>query len=240
MKLLLAFAVVSLSVLSSAIAEEEKPKFSLIVRWTPPGGEAVETKVPDLALFTHSRVQVPVSREGGVDPVWTLEFDFDLSDQTVMASLNDHAHLRAAKDGGAYPVEIAEAAFDVVWNQETFVFESAIGKLSFVPELEGELPTVRRGNRVPDDLAEKIEFSHKVADRTNLLFQVYNPTEYEFNQAVIRVVIPASEGHAALDRLYQIGVSWPPLRDGDGSFNLPKLTEYPEGTVVQVTLEKAF
>lgn len=249
MKPLFAFAVVSLSLISIVQAEEELPKFSLIVRWTPPGGEVVETKVPEVALLVSDFVQVPVARGAADpgDPMWNLGLRFELFEpdgEWVSVEITDHSLLQANKDTSLRPVEIASASFAVKWNEEVVVFDSGHGKLSFVPGLEGALPEKRNegSKRLPEDLAEKIEFSHTLTERGNLSFEVYNPTEFRVHQALVRIRIPAAEGRTAFDRVYQINVDWPPFADADAGtgMHVPKLTEYPEGTAVQVTLEKAF
>jgi hypothetical protein len=246
MKRLFAFAVVSLSLISIGEAEEELTKFSLIVRWTPPGGEVVETKVPDVALLINDFVQVPVARGAAQpgDPMWNLVIRFELDNQWVSAELTDHSLLQANKDTSLRPVEIASASFALKWNEEIVIFDSGHGKLSFVPGLEGALPEKRKegSKRLPEDLAEKIEFSHTLTERGNLSFEVYNPTEFSVDQALVRIRVPAAEGRAAFDRVYQINVDWRPFADADAGtgMHVPKLAEYPEGTQVEVTLEKAF
>lgn len=224
-------------------AEEAAPKFSLAVRWTPAGGEVVETKVPAVALDQRI-VRVPVERgpdEVG-DPTWHAEFDFRVTDGYVEVEVEDHARLKHSKDHGLLPVEVFSARFQLVWNEEVVLLESPRGKLSFVAGLVGRMPETagKKGSKLPADLASKIEFSHKVVNRAHINYEVYNPTEYLVQNARFRVKIPASEGFAAFDRAYQVGVSWSPLSDRSGTLAVPKLIEYPEGTPVEVTLEKAY
>ncbi len=240
--------ILSLTFLPTTNGEETASKFSLIVRWTPTGGETVETKVPDVALLANGRLQVPVARGAEVqgDPTWNLDLNFYLEGQNVHAILSDHTHFRVAQDGKSYPNEIAKATFALAWNQEVVIFDSGHGKLGFVAGLEGPAPEFKRYEKksLPDDLAEQLEFTYKSNTRStpgSFVFDVYNPTEYEIQKALIRVTAPASEGHAEFDRVYKIGFKCPAFSDGwDNGIHIPKLAEYPEGTPVKITLEKVF
>jgi len=237
--------ILSLAFLPTTNGEETASKFSLTVRWTPVGGGTVETKVPDVALLVNDRLQVPVARgaEDQGDPTWNLNLNFYLEGRNVVAELSDHARFRVAQDGQSHPDTIARATFALVWNEEVVIFDSGHGKLSFVAGLEGPAPEFNRDEKksLPDDLAEKLEFAYKSKTPGNFVFDVYNPTEYGLQGALIRVTAPASEGHAEFDRVYKIGLRCPPFGDGrDNGINIPKLAEYPEGTPVKITLEKVF
>lgn len=224
-------------------AEEAEPKFSLLVKWTPPVGDAIETRVPAVALLDEEQVRVPVARgaaDAG-DPVWHLELDVDLSDRIVRARVTDHSRLTDGREGSRFPAEVAQASFKLGWNHETVIFDSGHGKLSFLLGLEGPEPAIDRTDesRQFNDLAGKLDFSCTMTKPGIFQFEVYNPTEVSVASAWLRFTAPATEGKPAFDRVYKVGVNWPAFNDSRESTHfVPKLAEYPDGTPVKVTLER--
>ncbi|MCB1205873.1 MAG: hypothetical protein KDN18_16540 [Verrucomicrobiae bacterium] len=226
-------------------AEEPSPIFSVTLRWTTSGGEAVETKVPGLDLLDRSSVSLPITRdkfEPG-DPTWHAQLEFRIKDGSLGVEIYDHSQLQSTKESGMRPVMIYSGTHHLVWGKELIVIEMPRGKLSVVPEVKGPLPEVTRNQEgpIPPDLAGKIQFSYKITAPGNLSLEVYNPTEYSIDHALIRVTAPAAEGREALDRVYRMNhVSWSSFSDGGARISIPTLAEYPEGTPIQVKLEKVF
>lgn len=236
MKRLFAFAVVSFSLLSIGQAEEGS-LLSLIVRWTPPGGEVVETKVPEVMYYPPSGcyIRLPVARGGDEtgDPIWHAVFDFEVADGTVDITINDHSRLEPTKEHGPQPIEVFSARFRFKWNEEAVVWESPRGKLSFLVggKAASNIPESPEPGTVtalesPEAFAKQLEASLKRMDG-RLLVRLYNPTNRPTQSIHVRVIAPATGDLPGFDRVYKVPITCQSLSEGATAVGIDSFSEYP-------------
>lgn len=236
MKRLFAFAVVLLSLLSVGQAEEG-PHLSLIVRWTPPGGEVVETKVPEVMYYPQNGcyIRVPVARggDGILDPIWHAGFDFEVTEGTVDITIKDHSRLEPTKDQGPQPIEVFSASFRFKWNEEVVIWESPRGKLTFVAvgKAGSETPKSPEPGTVtalesPEAFAKQLQASLK-REGEQLLVRLYNPTNRPTQSIHVRVIAPATGDLPGFDRVYKVPITCQSLSEETNSVQIDSFWDYP-------------
>jgi hypothetical protein len=222
----------------------ERDGYSIEIKVTPKEGEARVTTATGVALEVDRSVTLPLTLAHSENPA-TIDLSFELAPGSVSIDIEDFDLAPGGDGTSVRRRDFFQAFLFFEFSKEKTICTTAAETFSMlitaptVEKAEKEGGAGASGkNSVTIDVKQLEVSFQKMSDRKTIYGSIYNPTERQISQLVVRVRAPASGDFEGLDRRYVDRVSVGALSDSSLQIDT-QLPALPEGVEFEITLESA-